>query len=107
MRSLLVLALVSAAIAGCTPYIPVERDFGTSGLAPPADVPSDFAAFNNYDPSVAALVAEQICATPYIRTQEKSVGAAPGRMVEETGQCATHAPLVGSGGPLPPWNEDR
>jgi hypothetical protein len=34
MRALLVLVLLPTILAGCTPYIPVKDDFGTSALAP-------------------------------------------------------------------------
>ena len=97
MRALLaLLALVGPAlIAGCTPYIPVKDDFGTSALAPAGDIPPEFAEFNVYDPGVNRLLADQICATPYQLLEEKTLGAAPGRLVQARGRCVTHIPLYG------------
>ena len=67
MRHLFALGLLSVLGAnlcgGCTPYIPVKDDFGTSALKPTGNIPPEFAEFNNYDPRVNALMADQICAT--------------------------------------------
>jgi len=99
MRVLLLLAMLLPLIAGCTPYIPVKDDFGTSALAPPTDsqaaVPPELAEFNNFDPAVTRLVADQICATPYQPLEERSLGAASGRLVMLRGRCQTHIPLFG------------
>jgi hypothetical protein len=73
--------------AGCTPYIPVEDDFGTSALKPTGNIPPEFAEFNNYDPGANALLADQICATRYIPLNEKSLRAAPGELIAADGRC--------------------
>jgi hypothetical protein len=72
---------------GCTPYIPVKDAFTTSALKPTGNIPPEFAEFNNYDPEVSALLADQVCATPYIPLQERSLRAAPGELIAETGRC--------------------
>ncbi|HEV8680829.1 MAG TPA: hypothetical protein VGQ90_15745 [Stellaceae bacterium] len=99
MRVLLLLVLLSPLFAGCTPYIPVKDDFGTSALMPPTDsragIPPEIAEFNNFDPAVGRLVADQICATPYQPLEERSLGAASGRLVLVRGRCQTHIPLFG------------
>ena len=95
MRFLFVLVILSSLIAGCTPYIPVKDDFGTSALAPAGDLPPEFAEFNVYDPAVNRLLADQLCATPYQLLEEKSLGAASGRLVQTRGRCQTHIPLFG------------
>jgi len=104
MRAVLALVLLSVAVlsvmgAGCTPYIPVKDDFGTSALAPPmgsgGDIPPEFAEFNAYSPAVNGLLADQICATPYQLLEEQSLGAASGRLVQARGRCQTHVPLFG------------
>jgi hypothetical protein len=99
MRLFLALALLPLLIAGCTPYIPVKDDFGTSALAPPTDsrgaVPPEFAEFNVYDPAVNRLVANQICTTPYQLLEEKTLDASSGRLVVARGRCPTHIPFFG------------
>ena len=99
MRVLLSFILLSAALAGCTPYIPVKDDFGTSALAPPAAsaaaVPPEFAEFNAFDPAVNNLLADQICATPYQPLEAKTLGAASGHLVLARGRCRTHIPIFG------------
>ena len=87
--------VVSALVAGCTPYIPVKPGFATSALAPAGDTPPEFAEFNNLNPAVNTLLADQICATPYQPLEEKSLGASTGRLVEARGRCRTHEPLFG------------
>ena len=84
-----------AAVAGCTPYIPVKADFGVSALAPRGDIPPEFAEFNAYDPGVNGLLADQICATPYQPLEEKSLDASAGRLVLARGRCQTHVPFFG------------
>jgi len=37
------------------------------------------------------LLADQVCATPYAALQEKSLRAAPGELVAETGRCRPYA----------------
>ncbi len=95
MRVVLGLALLVSALAGCTPYIPVKDGFGTSALVAVGDIPPEFAEFNNYDPAVNALLADQICATPYQPLEEMSLGASAGRLVQLRGRCQTHIPLFG------------
>jgi hypothetical protein len=99
MRALLAVALLSAAVAGCTPYIPVKDDFGTSALAPPlatnVDIPPEYAEFNAFDPAVNDLLASQLCATPYQPLEAKTLAAATGRLVQARGRCQTHIPIFG------------
>jgi hypothetical protein len=97
MRSVGALVLISALAAGCTPYIPVRDDFGTSALMAVGETPRAFGAFNNYDPAIGQLVAQQICATPYVPLEQDSRGAVPGQLIEATGRCQTHVPLFGNG----------
>lgn len=103
MRLFPALALLSLLIAGCTPAIPVEDGFGTSVLKPVGTIPPEFAAFNNYDPRVSALQADQLCATPYTLQVEKSLEAAPGQIVAARGRCQTYTlPLEHLNGPFSP-----
>ena len=87
MRPLFALMCFSAVLGGCTPFIPVVDTFGTSALKPTGNIPPEFAEFNNYDPSVNALLADQVCAAPYILATEKSVRATPGELVAQGGRC--------------------
>lgn len=91
MRRFLALALFSLLAAGCTPYIPVKPGFGFSSLKPTGTIPPEFAEFNNYDPRIDALLADQICATPYERQVEQSLEAAPGTIVAANGRCQPYA----------------
>jgi hypothetical protein len=98
MRALLAFALLSAAVvleAGCTPYIPVKDDFGTSALAPVADIPPEFAEFNVFDPAVNVLLADQICATSYQAVEARTLGASSGKLVDARGRCRPHVPIFG------------
>ncbi len=107
MRVLPAFVVLSIGVAGCTPYIPVKDDFGTSALVLPAapslavrgahasDVPPEFAEFNAYDPAVNRLLATQICATPYQPLEEKPLGAASGGLLQARGRCQTHIPIFG------------
>ena len=97
MRAFLALILLTAAaLPACTPYIPVKDDFGTTALTPPSPTtPPEFAEFNNYDPAVNPLLAQQMCATPYQELQERSISASPGGLAEARGRCQTHIPLIG------------
>ena len=95
MRVKSALLLLSLAAAGCTPFIPVKDDFGSSALVPAGDIPPEFAEFNVYDPAVNGLLADQICATPYRPLEEKSLGASSGRLIQARGRCQTHIPLFG------------
>jgi len=91
MRRLFALGLLSPLLAslvgGCTPFIPVEDAFGTSALKPTGNIPPEFVEFNNYDPGVNALLADQICAMPYILLEEKSLRASPGELIGGEGRC--------------------
>jgi hypothetical protein len=91
MRHLFALGLLSVLGAnlcgGCTPYIPVKDDFGTSALKPTGNIPPEFAEFNSYDPGVNALLADQICATVYIPLDDKSLRASPGELIAGQGRC--------------------
>jgi hypothetical protein len=96
MRLLLVLALVSPLVAGCTPYIPEKLDFGTSAAVPVGAIPPEYAEFNAYDPNVNALLAQQICATAYQPGDVAVNDASPGQLVTAHGRCAIHTPFVGN-----------
>jgi hypothetical protein len=91
MRRLLAIGLFAVLAtnlaASCTPYIPVKDDFGTSALKPTGNIPPEFADFNNYDPAVNGLLADQICATPYIPLDDKSMRGAPGELIAADGRC--------------------
>ena len=91
MRQLFALGLCSLLLLsfsfGCTPRIPVEDAFGTSALKPTGNIPPEFAEFNNYDPGVNALLAQQSCATPYILLVDKSLRGAPGELIASSGRC--------------------
>jgi hypothetical protein len=95
MRAFFALMLLPCVLAGCTPYIPVKDDFGTSALAPAGVIPPEFAEFNAFDPGVNHLLAAQICATPYQPLEEKAIGASTGRLIQARGRCQTHIPLIG------------
>ena len=95
MRAVFAFVLLAATLPGCTPFIPVRDDFGTSALAPSGETPPEFAKFNNYDPAVNALVANQLCATPYEAQQVRSDAASPGNLVAAEGRCQDHIPLIG------------
>lgn len=100
MRQLFAIGLSSLVWAsfatGCTPNIPVKDDFGTSALKPTGNIPPEFAEFNNYDPSVNPLLAQQSCATPYIPLADKSLRASPGELVAETGRCQPYEITIGN-----------
>lgn len=96
MRAFLALVVLSGLVAGCTPYIPVKPGFGTSALVPAGDIPPEFAEFNNFDPAVNRLLANQICATPYQSYEDKAIDAIPGGMVQAYGRCRNHVPLFGN-----------
>jgi hypothetical protein len=81
---------------GCTPYIPVKDSFGTSALKPTGNIPPEFADFNSYDPGANALLAYQICATPYIPLAEKSLRASPGELIAADGRCRPYEVRFGS-----------
>lgn len=91
MRTFSAFALLFLLVAGCTPYIPVKDAFGVSALKPTGTIPPEFAEFNNYDPRVDTLLADQICATPYEPQVEQSAEAVPGEIVAATGRCQPYA----------------
>jgi hypothetical protein len=95
MRSALALALLPILAGGCAPEIPVKADFGTSALRPTGNIPSEFAAFNNFDGAVNPLLLGQMCATPYILQIEATAPAVPGELVAARGQCQTYAASLG------------
>ncbi|MBV9862305.1 MAG: hypothetical protein JO267_09180 [Alphaproteobacteria bacterium] len=95
MRHLLAVAVIAPLVAACTATIPVKDDFGTSALLPNGDIPPEYAEFNTYDPRMNALLADQICATPYTLLQEKNVAATPGQIAVWRGRCQTHFPSLG------------
>ena len=79
--------LATNLVQSCTPYIPIKDDFGTSALKPTGNIPPEFAEFNNYDPGANALLADQICATPYIPLADKSLRGSPGELIAADGRC--------------------
>lgn len=87
MRALLAAAVVALLCAGCTDYIPVKDDFGTSALRKIGDIPPEFAEFNNYDANINGLLTDQICATRYDLLEERSMPAAPGELLGWRGRC--------------------
>ena len=87
MRLFFILALPAALLGGCTPFIPIKDAFGTSALKPTGNIPPEFAEFNNFDPQANAVVADQVCATPYTLLTEKSLRASPGEIVAWSGRC--------------------
>jgi hypothetical protein len=87
VRPFLVLALATALLVGCTPFIPIKDSFTTSAAKPTGNIPPEFLEFNNYDPQADAVIADQICATPYFLNTEKSLRATPGELVSWTGRC--------------------
>lgn len=97
MRLLPLLALVVPLVAGCTPYLPMKQDFGTTAAMPKGDIPPEYAKFNAYDPRVNAVLANQICATPYQPETVSTRDASPGQLVNATGTCAIHQPILGNG----------
>ncbi len=96
LPALVLLSSLAAPIVGCSPTIPVKDDFGVSTLVPAGKaVPPEFAEFNAYDPAVAPILADQVCATQYQPLEQKSLDAIPGRMVQLQGRCRTHVPIFG------------
>jgi hypothetical protein len=93
MRVLPAVILLLSLPVACTPYLPARDDFGTSAAAPAGEVPPEFAEFNQIDPAVNPLLANQLCATQYQLREEKPLGALPGMIVQARGRCRTHIPL--------------
>lgn len=95
MRVLLGVGLLSALLAGCTPYIPIRDDFGTSAAVPNGEIPPEFASFNVYSPRVNGLIASQLCAVPYEPRSVTYLGGSPGQIVQTRVRCQTHIPIIG------------
>src|SRR5262249_41548658 len=96
MRLTLAVALLLPLIAGCTPYIPVRDDFGTSAATRSGKpIPPEYEEFNNYAPGVNRALAEQICTTPYHQLEDKTEGGQPGTIVHRRWRCETHTPTLG------------
>lgn len=96
MRLLFAVALVAPLVASCTPYIPEKLDFGTSAAMPKGPIPPEYAGFNAYDPSVNAVLAQQVCATAYRPGDVTTSDASPGQLVTAHGTCAIHQPVIGN-----------
>jgi hypothetical protein len=79
--------LLAALLAGCADYIPVKDSFGTSALRRSGKTPPEYARFNNYDPAANALLAGQMCATPYVLLEQKTHPAVPGELIAWRGPC--------------------
>jgi hypothetical protein len=95
MRSLIFLVIAAPLVTGCTPYIAERLDFGTSAAVPKGDIPPEYAGFNNYDPAVNPVLAQQICATSYQPRTVATNDASPGQLVTARGTCAPHTVLIG------------
>jgi hypothetical protein len=87
MRLFVLAAVVPVLLGGCTPFIPIKDALTTSAVKPTGNIPPEFLAFNNYDPQANAVIADQLCATPYILNAEKSLRATPGELVAWHGRC--------------------
>jgi hypothetical protein len=87
MRFIVLAAVVPTLFGGCTPFIPIKDAFSTSAVKPTGNIPPEFLAFNNYDPQANAVVADQLCATPFVLNTEKSLRATPGEFVAWRGRC--------------------
>ena len=95
MRFVVALALASALLAGCTDTIPYKDDFGVSASQVSGKIPPEYRRFNNYDWRTDPLLASQICATPYVPLEEKSMPAAPGEIVAWRARCEPYAIHLG------------
>jgi hypothetical protein len=93
MRQRIAFAFLLLLLSGCVGEMPVRPEFGTSALKPTANIPPEFATFNNYNPGVNPLLANQICATPYIPEVTHTAPAVPGELVVATGRCEPYAPF--------------
>lgn len=87
VHAFLILTAAAALLGGCANPIPVRRDIGTSALQKKGDIPPEFAKFNNYDPRANALLAKQLCATPYRVLGEKTMPMEPGELVAQRIEC--------------------
>jgi hypothetical protein len=97
MRLLSALMLVVPLVSGCTPYLPMKTDFGTTAAVPVGEIPPEYAKFNAYDSKVNPELANQICATAYQPNSVTTAEASPGQLVTATGTCAAHRPIIGNG----------
>ena len=96
MRSIFFLVLAAPLVASCTPLMPMKDDFGTSAAIAKGPIPPEYARFNAYDPGANALLADQICATPYEPRDVAVSNASPGQLAAAHTRCATHVPLIGA-----------
>src|SRR5487761_1278886 len=101
MRRLFPLALLALLLAGCADYIPVKDGFGTSALRRSGKTPPEFARFNSYDPAVNALLASQMCATPYVLVEQKTHPAEPGELITWRGRCQPYTLALANWSPQP------
>ncbi len=86
-HAFLILATAAALLGGCANPIPVRRDIGVSALQKKGEIPPEFALFNNFDPRVAALLAGQLCATPYRVLEQKTMPMEPGELIAWRIKC--------------------
>jgi hypothetical protein len=103
MQRLFLVALLAALLAGCADYIPVKDSFGISALRRAGKTPPEFAQFNNYDPTVNALLADQMCATPYVLLEQKTETAVPGELITWRGPCQPYVLTFYWRPPVTPW----
>jgi|GEM_PF-2147219 hypothetical protein len=117
MRPLFPIALLAVLLAGCADYIPVKDGFGISALRQAGKTPPEYARFNNYDPGANGLLADQICATPYVLLEQKTHPANPGELITWRGPCQPYVitiynwpehllpsrPLIAWRPPVTPW----
>ena len=79
-----------------TTLVDIAREGAPDHSIIPPDISlPEFAKFNFYNPGINTLLADQICATPHIMLEDKSIGAIPGRLVQGRARCLTHIPLLG------------
>jgi hypothetical protein len=45
---------------------------------------------------VNPLLAYQLCATPYEPLHQRTIAAIPGEIIQASGRCQTHVPLLGN-----------
>jgi hypothetical protein len=87
MRLFILAALAPMLLGGCTPFIPIKDAFSTSAVKPSGNIPPEFLDFNNFDTQANTVVADQLCATPFVLNTEKSLRATPGELVAWRGRC--------------------
>ena len=78
--------------AGCTPDIPYAPEFGVAAFKATEPIPPEYVAFNRYDPRVDPLLAEQMCATPYLVEVIKALDAVPGEIESMQAYCRSYQP---------------